>query len=417
MAPAPAPVFDVFNVYFEQIYDPTMHLVFTFDGALDEDVLRAATLRLIAANPYLGCRFAVRDGAPVWEEIPEEAWERGFEVLPPGATMPPPPLDVRTGPQVRVALCREEEGDRVTVTCHHGFCDARGLLDLARDLFAACRGVPPAPTGLYDRSADQVLARFSAAEIEGACEAEEPFVDRWRFPVERTGRGAPRVALRTLAPERLARARAFGKMHGATVNDVVLAAFFLAILRIRDDPADLHAPRSVLTSADLRRYLDRPVPPANLSIAYEVTLSPGEGAGLEEVVGQVAAVTGRRKANGLGLGCIGFYEEIYAGGVPAVKVFFDGMMRRYQESGMKNPVFSNIGVIDAGVALPLAGKDGRPLDLREVVLLPCVCWPYGYLMSLSTFRDAMTIASAYEEGPYAPETVERFLELVDGYLP
>ena len=52
----PAPPFDLFNVYFEQIYDPTMHLVFTFDGALDEDVLRAATLRLIVANPYVGCR-------------------------------------------------------------------------------------------------------------------------------------------------------------------------------------------------------------------------------------------------------------------------------------------------------------------------------------------------------------------------
>jgi len=206
-------------------------------------------------------------------------------------------------------------------------------------------------------------------------------------------------------------------MHGATVNDVVLAAFFLAMLEIRDDPADLEAPRSVLTSADLRRYLDRPVPPANLSIAYEVAVSAGEGRRLEDVVGQVAAATTRRKANGRGLGCIGFYEEIYAGGVPAVKAFFDGMMGRYQESGMKNPVFSNIGVIDAGVALPLAGKEGRPLDLREVVLLPCVCWPYGFLMSLSTFRDAMTIASAYEEGPYAPETVERFLEYVDDYLP
>lgn len=417
MAPHPAPPFDLFNVYFEQIYDPTMHLLLTFDGAVDEETLRAATLRLIAANPYLGCRFAVREGVPVWEEIPEEEWGRGFEVLTPGAAMPPARLDVRTGPQVRVSLLQEDGGDRVVVTCHHGFCDARGLLDLARDLFAACRGVPPAPTGLYDRSTDPVLARFSAAEIEGACEAEAPFVDRWRFPVERTGRGAPRIACRTLGPERLAGVRAFGKAHGATVNDVVLAAVFLAMLEIRGDPADLGAPRGILTSADLRRYLDRPVPPANLSIAYEVTVSAGEGAGLEEVVGQVAAATKRRKANGLGPGCIRFYEGIYAGGVPAVKAFFDGMMGRYMETALKNPVFSNIGVIDEGVALPLAGEGGRPLDLRSASIIPCVCWPYGFLISLSTFRDAMTIASAYEEGPYAPETVERFLDLIDRCLP
>ena len=102
---------------------------------------------------------------------------------------------------------------------------------------------------------------------------------------------------------------------------------------------------------------------------------------------------------------------------PAVKAFFKEMMERYTGNGMKNPVFSNIGVIDEGIALPLAGKDGGPLDLRSASILPCVCWPYGFLMSLSTFRDAMTIASAYEEGPYAPETVERFLEYVDDYLP
>ncbi|WP_342679739.1 condensation protein [Methanofollis sp. UBA420] len=410
----PAPPFDLFNVYFERIYDPTMHLLFAFDGEVDEERLKEATLRLIAANPYLGCRFAERDGMPCWEEISKS--DEAFVVLPPGTEMPPAPLDIRRGPQVRVSLLREDGGDRVVVTCHHGFSDARGLMDLARDLFAAYRGTAPAPVGWYDRGADQVLARFSAAEIERAREDEETFVDRWRFPVEREGRGTPRVAYRTLPPDSLRRAKEFGKKHGATVNDIMIGAFFLAVLKTRADPADRNAPRSILTSADLRRHLDRPVPPMNLSVAYDITLTAGEGAGLEDVIDQVTAATRRRKANGLGLGCILFYDEIYAGGVPAVEGFFDGMMQRYEEAGLKNPVFSNIGVLDAGDVLPLEGKDGRPLDLRSACLLPCVCWPYGFLMSLSTFRESMTIVSAYEEGPYSRETVEEFLDSVVEYL-
>lgn len=413
----PAPPFDLFNVSFERIYDPTMHLLFAFDGQIDEERLKDATLRLVAANPYLGCRFAERDGVPCWEEIPEEEWDRAFVVLPPGTEMPPAPLDVRRGPQVRVSLLRKDGGDRVVVTCHHGFCDARGLRDLARDLFATYRGTTPAPVGWYDRGADQVLARFSPEEKERAREAEEPFVDRWRFPVEREGRGTPRVAYRTLPPDSLRRAKAFGKKHGATVNDVMIAAFFLAVLKSRDDPADRNAPRAILTSADLRRHLDRPVPPMNLSIAYDITLTAGEGAGLEEVIGQVTAETRRRKENGLGLGCILFYNEIYAGGMAAVDEFFAGMKRRYEGTGLKNPVFSNIGVLDEGVVLPLEGKDGRPLDLRGACILPCVCWPYGFLMSLSTFRESMTIVSAYEEGPYSREKVEDFLDYVVECLP
>ena len=130
-------------------------------------------------------------------------------------------------------------------------------------------------------------------------------------------------------------------------------------------------------------------------------------------------MTNRRKAEGpaLGLGCVLFYEEICRGGMPAVRQFFNAMMQGYETNGQKNPVFSNIGIFREEDFLPPEGTDGQPLRLRDICLLPCVCWPYGFLMALSTFRDVMTIVTAYEEGPYSGETVERFLGLVDGYLP
>ncbi|QSZ67190.1 condensation protein [Methanofollis aquaemaris] len=423
----PAPAFDLFNVYFERLYDPTMHLILAFDGEVDEAILKEATLRLLAANPYLRSRFAEEgDGMPCWEEIAEEEWERAFVFLPPGEPIiPPASLDVRRGPQVRVSLTRQEDDDQVVVTSHHGFCDAKGLIDLARHLFEVYREIKedpdfrPAPLGWYDRGTEQILARFTAEEIRQARDEEESFVDRWRFPAERRGRGTPTIAYRTLPAERLRRAKEFGRRHGATVNDIMIGAFFLALQKIRDNPSDLDAPRSILTSADLRRHLDHPdaCPPMNLSIAYEVTFTAGEGAGLEDVIGQVTAVTKQRKADGLGIGCILFYDEIYAGGMPGVRVFFDEMIRKYEETGLKNPVFSNIGILDAEEFLPVDGKDGAPLDLRDIRFLPCVCWPYGFLISLSTFRESMTIVTGYEMGPYSEETVERFLDAVVEYLP
>lgn len=445
----PAPAFDLFNVYFERIYDPTMHLVFAFDGHLDETVLQTATMRLLEANPYLRSRFAEGNGMPRWEEISEGEWGRAFECPPPGngdvtpmpPEYPPAPLDVRSGPQLRVSLSREAGGDRVTVTCHHGFSDAGGLRDLARQLFRVYRKLEqdpdfrPAPAGWYDRTTAPVLARFTAEEMQAARDSEEPFVDRWRFPAERTGRGTPRISSRTLSPDRLSRAKAFGKEHGATINDIMIGAFFLAFQKVRNDPADHDQPRSLLTSADLRRPLvqsgvaDRPAAayaadetgaslPMNLSVAYEVTVTAGEDARLEDVICQVTAVTKKRKAEGLamGLGCILFYEEICRGGMPAVRQFFDAMMQGYETNGQKNPVFSNVGIFREEDFLPPEGINGHPLRLRDVCLLPCVCWPYGFLMALSTFRDAMTIVVAYEEGPYSRETVEEFLALVDGYL-
>jgi len=428
----PAPTLDVCNVYFERVYDPTMHVVFVLDGEVDGETLREATIRLIGSDPYLRSRYAEVDGRPFWEEIPEERWKGAFVLVPAGEdedrplTTPPPPLDVRAGPQVRVSLYRRIEGDTVAVTCHHGFCDASGAITLARRVFAAYRGVmedpdfSPAPTAPGDRGTGRVLALYPEKEQKRALAEEEPFIDRWRFPVERPGRGTPRVAHRTLAPERLGRAKAFGREHGATVNDVLLGAYFLALLKIRSDPSDRGAPRSVLTSADLRRQhpgIHGTDLSTNLSIAYEVTLLTGEETRLPEFVRRIAGITARRKAGSFGLASILFYERIMAGGLPALQAFFDGMVERYLESGLKNPVFSNLGIFDPGHYLPVPGKNGTTLDLLDVQYLPCVCWPYGFLMTASTFRGRLTVMTAYEEGPYATATVERFLDYMSELLP
>ena len=448
----PAPAFDLFNVYFERIYDPTMHIVFAFDGHLNETFLQTATMHMLRANPYLRSRFAEGNGMPCWEEIPEAEWERAFVHLSPGDAdtismppkYPPAPLNVRKGPQMRVTLTRQEKEDQITVTCHHGFADAGGLRDLARSLFATYQELlknpdfQPTPTGWYDRSTAPYLALFTDEDMRVAQKKEGPFVDRWRFPAEQRGRGTPRIASRTFSPERLQQAKAFGREHDATINDIMIAAFFLAFQKIRNDPADIGAPRAILTSADLRRPLVQSgdadgsagtstyatdatgeYQPMNLSISYEVTLTVGDKANLDDIIGQVTTITKQRKAEGLalGLGCALFYEEICATGMPAIQQFFDGMIQRYETNGQKNPVFSNIGILREEDFLPLTGINGRPLILEDVCILPCVCWPFGFLMALSTFRDSMTIITAYEEGPYSQKKIEEFLALVDWYLP
>ena len=146
-----APAFDLFNVLFERIYDPTMTVVLSFDGWVDEQLMKTATLRLIGSNPYTRSGFAIVEGQPVWEEIPEAEWGRAFvlvhsgedDALPPAAL--PLPVDVRAGPQVRVTLFRGSGGDTVCVTCHHGFCDAKGILTMAEDLCSVYRGVMQDP--------------------------------------------------------------------------------------------------------------------------------------------------------------------------------------------------------------------------------------------------------------------------------
>lgn len=429
---APAPPFDIFNVYFDSIYDPTMHLCFRLDGLIDEERLRSAFMLVLESDPYLSSRYVEDCGRAYWERVPRDKWGAAFSFnrINDGDSAPPdvPPcsVDAYSGPCAAVADYRTEgKGDIVTVSVHHGCCDARGLMDLASFIFSIYRklGTDPDYTpefkGWYDRDAKKILEIFPEAEIEAESSNEVRIIDRWAFPFEYRGRGTPCYAYREYPEERLASIKEFGKKSGATVNDVLIAANILALLEMRNDPSDRASLRGFLTSADMRRHL--PENPEysveNLSVAYMVEIPAERGAGMESAVKEVAAITGDKKSGAFGIFDIRFYEALYERGLDAIKAFFEEIHSGYDTTSLKNPVFSNVGIINERTYNPGSGKDGRELNIESVLFLPVICWPLGFLICASTWRGSLSVQCGYEEGPYSCETVERFLDCVDDLLP
>lgn len=428
---APAPVFDVFNVHFDRIYEPTMHILFEFNGRIDEKYLKSATIKTIISNPYLSSRYTEREDTAFWEKIPPDNFDEAFYILKISGsneiifTNPPSALDVYRGPQVRVGIYRFDNCDTVVVSCHHGFTDARGLSDLSAELFTTYRnlqdnpGYEPKSKGWYHRGTEDILKNFSALKIRETLANEEPFIDRWAFPVVSYGRGIPRIANRKFPPERLRKIKEFGREYGATVNDIVAGAFFLALLKINSCESPVSSKKSILTSADIRRYYGREKEknPQNLSIAYEMSLIADKNYELKDIIGQITEISKEKKSGDMGLACIAFYEEIFTGGIKKVLDFFNIMMGGYEKSNYKNPVFSNTGIIDPECFIPENGRNKKNPEIINALFLPVICWPPGFLMTVSTFKDSITILSGYEEGPYSKDTVETFLKYIDDYLP
>ena len=425
----PASAFDLFNVLYECIYEPSMHVVFEVTGSFSIERLRTATLRIVAANPYLHAKFTIIDNAPFWEELPEDSWEKAFVIdsgtgpAPPGSL--PLPLDVYTGPQLRVTVYQRKDTNRICISCHHGFCDARGILFLSRDLFALYHrlagdpGYFPKPLGPYDRSSRALLATYSEDELKNAETDGVIFEDKWRFPNKNTTRGVPTLAYLTLPADRMRDIKAFGREHGARVNDILVAAFFLAMIRIRESPDDYGSIRGVLTTADMRRLLSESdvIYPMNYSVAFEIQLTVYEGDGLSDIIREVVQTLRSRTDGGLGPSCFTLFEDMHRKGMQEVRSFLSGMSARYASTAQKNPVLSNIGVIDLEWLNPAGEKDNASLTLKDAWLIPCVCWPYCFLTVASTCNDRLTLMIAYEEGPYSKDTIERFLNLMDNFLP
>ncbi|MBN1431433.1 MAG: condensation protein [Methanomicrobiaceae archaeon] len=429
---APALPFDILNVYFGSIYDPTMHLCFRLDGLIEEERLRSAFMLALESDPYLSSCYVEKEGMAYWEKIPRNRLDSAFsfhninegDSAPPD--VPPGSVDVYSGPCAAVAVYRMAgRGDVLTVSVHHGCCDARGLLDLSSYVFSIyCRlgedgSYIPEFKGWYDRDAKKILNRFSAEEVEAEAGKEARITDRWVFPFEYRGRGTPRYVLREFPEERLVKTKEFGKKHEATVNDVLIAANILALMEVRDDPSDRNALRGVLTSADMRRHL--PENPdysvENLSIAYMVEISLEEGVGMEEAVPKVAAITRDKKSGAFGLFDVQLYESLYEQGLDSIRNFFKLIHSGYDTTSLKNPVFSNIGIIDERRYDPGQGKGREKLNVESALFLPVICRPLGFLLSASTWRGSLSIQCGYEEGPYSVETVERFLDCIDALLP
>ena len=144
------------------------------------------------------------------------------------------PVNPATGPQLCIHLIRTSGNDTLCITVHHAAMDARGLLACTRFLAECYRSsgystVPQAET--MDRSLAAVLSPFpESARICDWPAPEDPPAG-WAFPVGSGGGGTRDFALRTLPASSLDAVKRAGNLQEATVNDVLLAAYFLALCR------------------------------------------------------------------------------------------------------------------------------------------------------------------------------------------
>ena len=424
--------FDVFNVFFERIYDPTMHFMVRYSGRVDEEILRRSVILTLESVPFLSSMFVESENGCFFERTGPERFAGAFvfhgdcnpEEIP--YKVPPKPLDVRSGPQIRVDLFRPENSgdDLITVTCHHGAMDAHGLVDISEYIFTVYRGLHDnsgfRPEILIpDRSLSRIYDMYPDSVLREALEKEEKITDTWNFPYLCHGRGERRMARRDFGPERLSEAKEVCRRYGGTVNDLLIALFFRAFRRARDDPVDVNRKNAGLTSADLRRYIPdiEDCSPANLSAAYEISAITGRYSGIEDILPDIIAATKERKNNYLGLGSVLFYRNLYNEGIPRIKEFFDCMISSYRESDLKNPVLSNIGVISGEKFSNIPGKKGTVLSPEDLCFLPVVCYPPGFLLSASTFNGVLSVFTGYESGPYDEGDINRFMDAFDDLFP
>jgi len=414
---------DQFNYALQTVGDQSMHMVIAFKGLLDEGRLRTAAATVLTAVPVLGSRF-VECGAPYWEHLngtDPDALVRIHHSADPCRDLHAVlalPVNPATGPQLCIHLLRTSDNDTLCITVHHAAMDARGLLACTRFLAECYRSsgystVPQAET--MDRSLAAVLSQFpESARICDWPAPEDPPAG-WAFPAGSGGGGTHDFALRTLPASSLDAVKRAGNLQGATVNDVLLAAYFLALCTTIGPPPGRPVP--IMVSIDLRRYLKDPLSLSqkdvicNQSVAFAIHMKPGSQS-LEEMIACARDAMQEHMANNPGIASAVDLQSFGYTGFARICERVQKMKTTHDTRHANPPFLGNIGIIPEEVV-----AFSQDIPVIHAFVAGIVIDPPGIALGVTTFRDRLTLTIGYGSPAISHETMEQFMDTLVSYLP
>jgi len=325
-------------------------------GRFDLPRLASAVRRVVQEVPLLSSRYVCRNGVPVrWEpagELPEPVTVSFLPVL--AKAVSPPRIE--GFPPLRVIVCRGKDHDDLLVVMDHVAADARGMfvvLSLIADAYAGREIVVPDQP--EERGIAKLFENISAEELRVVAKRSHGPVASlfpWTSSFAEQCTSSPlRIVHRTISSEDFSRIHAAARDAGATVQDVLMAAFASALRMLGAD-----VPLPLESVMDLRPALGPGTCGwiGNFSANYRLALSPATD--LRETVLQAAAF-GRT------------FKKDHPAVMCALRFLDPALLRQLgirlpeDEPGLdlRCPFLSNVGVIP-----PSAGAFGADVTVSAV---------------------------------------------------
>jgi NRPS condensation-like uncharacterized protein len=390
-------------------------------GRLDSERLAAALAAAVERHPIARARLAdarSTDRHHRWEildrlsEVPlyiavceddaalAQARERHFAFS--------PSLDV--APPFAALLAHVPGGDVILLNVNHAAVDGVGAVRLMRSILLAYAGEDdpvPAVDPLAVRDVRSLAGAASAADRRVRARALMRNAMRQTVPAARLARDggdarpAYGFALTSLSAGETA-AVMDRRVHGATVNDVLVAALAVAITRWNKNHGRSARRVSISVPMNLRPPMWRTEVVANFASFVTVSL----GARENDDFARAIQVTGRRMAAVKRDGLSGTVVDLLA----STAMLTVGTQRRLQEaiplSGdvvVDTASLSNLGVLEA---LPSLGDAG---SVRAVWFSPPGRMPLGASFGVLTVDGRLHITLRYRHAQFDQDAAAAFL--------
>jgi NRPS condensation-like uncharacterized protein len=399
-----ASALDLFTDSVRLMGDATLCGVMEFDRKLDARVLGDAACACILAHPILHSRLVRGQGPAFWEMVPyrcvspleiEECTENYYpQVI--GPVDPYGPL------QCRVRLLQKPSGDVIVINLSHAAADAYGLHALMSQLlqeYVKPGSIRPAVGGIPDR--DTLWTRDLDREGKPASSDMNVINPLWPDPFGISDRPSS-FHREWIGPAVLEEIRLRARALGGSINDVILAAYFLAL----SDLTGHRGPIDIFFPVNLRQHKkDGSREMSNQAANVCISLERRKGEGADVILPRVIEGTKNLKGRGIGIS-----EQVMMDTTcdPEGRIIHQMVldMVELQKSGLADIFLSNPGPI--------------PLPDTEGLVDAYLCYPGGYMPTTcfitSTFRGQMTITMGYQGSKRAEEGTRKAIGLFRQHL-
>ena len=413
-----AELWDKMHYLFRDYNDRMVHVELHYDFEIDVEALKTVLICFFEKAPVLHSSFKDNHVSPYWivkpyhiDDVLEVSYPDDVEAAAEAFLTQeiPPENDI----QMKVAVFFQDGKTTLCMIENHMCMDGG---DFKYFLKAFCKnyndyienGISPVDLRESSRSYDQVYNDFSKTEQRMARNLYKNVnaKDDHKFPLTPDSiRDRSFIAKRKISAEKLAEIKAAGKKHGATVNDMLLTAYFYSLYTLAN-----YSPYegvSISCAIDLRRHL-KDVSDEGLTnhTAWMQCKVPERGKDIFQTLQYVKHSSNQFKQDKF----MGLY------GLPLLKLGYTIMPHAASEEiikiGYSNPLLamSNIGILEAD-KLALCGHE--PTD---GFMTGAVKYKPFVLLSATTMRNVVTLSMCVRGNDEDKKTVERFFDLMEQSL-
>ena len=410
-----AELWDKMHYLFRDFNDRMVHVELNYDFVLDVEALKTVIICAFEKVPVLHSKFVDKKLTTYWKvmpysiedvltvEYPEDMESAVEDFL---TQYIPPESHV----QMKFALFIKDGKSTLCMIENHMCMDGG---DLKYFLQSFCQnytkyvenGGSPIEYRTGSRAYTDVYSGFSQMESGVARRLFKNINarDNHKFPLTKNSiRDASFIARKKFSEETLAKLKAKGKEMGATVNEMLLAAYFYSVYELAGFPA---SDQVMISSAiDLRRHMETVADKGFTNhTAWMQCAIPERGRDIFETVQYVVRSSNRFKKDKF----MGLY------GLPLLNFGYSILPHAASEEiikiGYSNPymAMSNIGIIN-GTHLSLCGNE--PTD---AFMSGAVKYKPFVLLTATTYKNVITLSMCVRGNDKDKEIVGQFFDLME----